>query len=395
MKWTREESDRRRAIDEERRREFHYTVRLTPEQREILRQATLVNRRMLDRSPEHALLDRAFTLIQEQCNDQFAAAFPPFEPYDPPHGPAKKDEGTTSDGRTQVVRRRHLVKCTLFVEVEVPDADEHGCGGPEFSIEENSCPGTGAVGAALRKAMDEADEGSHCWACNLRGKNEIVEGGVVEARDEVAALARVQAEAAALRQAIGVMVPTIIRAYLTVATHQVDQEAATATLVRVERALASDAGRDLLAELEALRGGGHVTALEALARVQAEAAAMRAALEKARTLDLRHDVRVTLPAIMGDCHAALAPGAGRALLAELEALRKVADALPRCSGTVLGGSGGHRRHARDCSRPAKWWHAHDPFAYCDDHMTEFDKTLENYEEAAWHDALTALDKVKP
>lgn len=63
-----------------------------------------------------------------------------------------------------------LVKCTLFVTVEIDDDSD-----PQFMIEENSCPGTGSVGAAIDAAMEHAKEKSVCWSCNLRGKNQIVE----------------------------------------------------------------------------------------------------------------------------------------------------------------------------------------------------------------------------
>jgi len=65
-----------------------------------------------------------------------------------------------------------LVKCTLLVPVEVPDGAGYS---PSFDIEENNCPGTGKVGAAIQKVKDHCDSHCFCWACNLQGKNEIVD----------------------------------------------------------------------------------------------------------------------------------------------------------------------------------------------------------------------------
>jgi len=64
------------------------------------------------------------------------------------------------------------VKCTLEVEIELPDdTGDHMF----FMIEENSCPGTGVVGAAIDLAIEHAESNGVCWACNLRGKNKIIE----------------------------------------------------------------------------------------------------------------------------------------------------------------------------------------------------------------------------
>ena len=66
------------------------------------------------------------------------------------------------------------VKCEFVLEVEVPDdltpAQVH------FVIEDNGCPGTGAVWTALKAALTESEESDICWACKLGGKNTIVEG---------------------------------------------------------------------------------------------------------------------------------------------------------------------------------------------------------------------------
>lgn len=65
------------------------------------------------------------------------------------------------------------VKCTFIIPVEVSDdwtpEDIH------FQIEENSCPGTGLVGAALTEIIETNEQQSTCWACNHGGKNELVE----------------------------------------------------------------------------------------------------------------------------------------------------------------------------------------------------------------------------
>lgn len=67
------------------------------------------------------------------------------------------------------------VKCSFIVPVEVPEDEEDGYDAI-FDIEENHCPGTGLVGTAFDKAETEARarEG-FCWACALKGKNEIVD----------------------------------------------------------------------------------------------------------------------------------------------------------------------------------------------------------------------------
>jgi hypothetical protein len=71
------------------------------------------------------------------------------------------------------------VKCTLIVEVEMPEPwDAH------FQIEENGCPGTGLVGAAIDDAIQEGEINSTCWACGLLGENKIlaIDGIAVDAK---------------------------------------------------------------------------------------------------------------------------------------------------------------------------------------------------------------------
>jgi hypothetical protein len=70
-----------------------------------------------------------------------------------------------------------LIKVTLYVEVEVNE-DNHPDYDAEFDIEENHCPGTGVVGAAIEAAIAKADADKMCWGCRLNGKNEIVHGAL-------------------------------------------------------------------------------------------------------------------------------------------------------------------------------------------------------------------------
>jgi hypothetical protein len=65
--------------------------------------------------------------------------------------------------------RKVRVLCTFEIEVEIPDeANAH------FVIEENGCPGTGAVGEAIRNLIEAGDEANFCWACNCKGENKIL-----------------------------------------------------------------------------------------------------------------------------------------------------------------------------------------------------------------------------
>lgn len=70
------------------------------------------------------------------------------------------------------------VRCTFYVDVEVPDDPDYD---PVFDLEENNCPHTGRVGAALDEVMRRCEAASTCWACTLGGKCEIVPGGPAEA----------------------------------------------------------------------------------------------------------------------------------------------------------------------------------------------------------------------
>jgi hypothetical protein len=55
------------------------------------------------------------------------------------------------------------------VEIELPDdADE------EFYVEDNSCPGTGLVGIAVRELVEAQIHSVSCLFCAANGKNKIV-----------------------------------------------------------------------------------------------------------------------------------------------------------------------------------------------------------------------------
>jgi hypothetical protein len=57
-----------------------------------------------------------------------------------------------------------------------------------------------------------------------------------------------------------------------------------------------------------------------------------------------------------------------------EAVRAYVEEAPCCTGEWLAGSGGHRHHGA-CSKPATWWSADDPYAYCDEHVPEMDREM--------------------
>lgn len=63
------------------------------------------------------------------------------------------------------------VRVSFIIPVEIPDDQEYD---EIFDIEENHCPGTGIVGMAIKKHIEEYDKNHFCWACALNGKNEIV-----------------------------------------------------------------------------------------------------------------------------------------------------------------------------------------------------------------------------
>ena len=74
---------------------------------------------------------------------------------------------------TEVTRMRVKVLCSFTIEVEVPDDVGTNL---RWLIEEEGCPATGIVGAALEAHQAECEKTGVCWACQLNGKNEIMEG---------------------------------------------------------------------------------------------------------------------------------------------------------------------------------------------------------------------------
>ncbi len=66
------------------------------------------------------------------------------------------------------------VKCSYVLEIELPEGYAEDEAMLRFRIEENGCPGTGEVGAAFDKHLDETPD-NICWACNIQGANEILE----------------------------------------------------------------------------------------------------------------------------------------------------------------------------------------------------------------------------
>lgn len=63
------------------------------------------------------------------------------------------------------------VKVTFIIPVQVPEDEDYD---EVFDIEENHCPATGIVGAALNALIEKHDAQSTCWGCSVGGKNEIV-----------------------------------------------------------------------------------------------------------------------------------------------------------------------------------------------------------------------------
>lgn len=69
-----------------------------------------------------------------------------------------------------MLKRR--VRVTFEIDVNLPSimSEEQ----LKFMVEENSCPGTGFVGAALDKWMDDHSARGVCWGCSANGKNELL-----------------------------------------------------------------------------------------------------------------------------------------------------------------------------------------------------------------------------
>lgn len=73
----------------------------------------------------------------------------------------------SSTGLTKV-----KVRCTFEIEVEVPvEWDDVSI---KNLIEDTGCPGTGLVDVKLQEIIEEHDKNNTCWACALRGTNEVI-----------------------------------------------------------------------------------------------------------------------------------------------------------------------------------------------------------------------------
>lgn len=89
-------------------------------------------------------------------------------------------------------------------------------------------------------------------------------------------------------------------------------------------------------------------------------------------------------------------GAVTRLEAENARLRAVVDALPRCYGTWVSGSGADTVFAHDCGRPALWTDERDdisiPWRFCDEHKpADWPATVEEYAYASAVRALLAAE----
>lgn len=68
------------------------------------------------------------------------------------------------------------VRASFDVEIEVPAEWDDDM--VRFYVEENGCPGTGAVGSAVVAAVEgRALDGGECWACARNGENAWVRDG--------------------------------------------------------------------------------------------------------------------------------------------------------------------------------------------------------------------------
>lgn len=74
--------------------------------------------------------------------------------------------------------RTITVEATVTVSVEVPE--DWTKSEIQFDIENNHCPGTGSVGAVIDHFYAEGEAASVCWACDLKGKNKVVDFGGAE-----------------------------------------------------------------------------------------------------------------------------------------------------------------------------------------------------------------------
>ncbi len=63
------------------------------------------------------------------------------------------------------------VRCSFEIDVEFNESDRDRIG---FIVEENGCPGTGKVGAAIEKRIESQEKQNYCWACGLNSENKIL-----------------------------------------------------------------------------------------------------------------------------------------------------------------------------------------------------------------------------
>ena len=75
---------------------------------------------------------------------------------------------------------------------------------------------------------------------------------------------------------------------------------------------------------------------------------------------------------------------------ELQALREIVEALPKCRPWV-GGSGGHKKFGK-CPRIATWSDIEDPDIisvewYCDEHLPEHRNYAFDFKELWWAEAV--------
>ncbi len=87
------------------------------------------------------------------------------------------------------MKRQLLVKVTFEIPIEWEHSplyctDDH----IKFCIEDNGCPGTGIVGLAIESLMELHESQSTCWACSVKGVNEILSIGPMESANESATI---------------------------------------------------------------------------------------------------------------------------------------------------------------------------------------------------------------
>lgn len=71
---------------------------------------------------------------------------------------------------------KRKVRVTFDLEVnQHDDMDEDTF---RFMIEENGCPGSGIVGAAIDRLIREADSKGVCWGCNVNGSVKVLDATI-------------------------------------------------------------------------------------------------------------------------------------------------------------------------------------------------------------------------